>query len=885
MSLTPGSVLGPYEIIEKTGSGGMGEVFRAKDTRLDRIVAIKTLPPTVAANPDLRQRFEREAKTISSLNHPNICTLYDIGREEGIDFLVMEFIEGETLSERIKRGPIPLDELLQIAGQIADALDKAHRQGLVHRDLKPANVMLTESGAKLLDFGLAKIQISDGKVEGMTSITRTTPLTGAGTILGTIQYMSPEQLEGKEADARSDIFAFGALLYEMATGKRAFEGQSQASMIAGILERNPVSMSAVNPMTPPAFERLVKKCLNKDPELRWQSARDLADELRWIAQSGSQIGLPAHIATRRKFRFRVAWAVASLATLVGGYFAFLWFSRDIPEPNPLRFNIETRTDISQVSWPCLSPNGEFLAFKAATADGKQMIWIRPLNSLDSYPLAGTEDANRPFWSPDSKYIAFIVKRNQLKKIPVGGGPAQLICETKSGADGTWGNSGYIIYDGGATDSLHIVSASGGSTTTLIAPDTAAGEKTHAWPWFLPDGKHFLYLAEVGKEVNAGGKYLLRVSDIETKESKTLFAVDARVQYCEPGYLVYFRDGILLAQKFDADKLEALGEAVPLTDDVGVGDADRAEFGLSNQGMLAYQTTASMSFVRLVWVDRTGKEIGQVGEPGLYDDFSLSPNESKLSVSVYDGDQYDIWAFDLKRDVKTRVTFSDAADITPLWSADGKHIYYSNNESGIFKIYEKTANGLGEAKLVYGSDSLHTAVISRSPDGKWLYGPRVIGDWNIFKCSADDTAFSKVIVATPYRERGAAVSPDGKYLAYYSNESGDDEVYVLELAEGGERWQISSGGGRYPQWSADGSEIYYFTPGWDFTAIPVKSGADLTVGAPKVLFNKEIDIVGFGRSRYAVTKDRNKFLMLLPVASSGGGEFTVVVNWQKELTNR
>ncbi|MDF1543566.1 MAG: protein kinase [bacterium] len=885
MPLTPGAKLGPYEIIEQAGAGGMGEVFKAKDTRLDRTVAIKVLPPTFAANPDLKQRFEREAKTISSLNHPNICTLHDIGNEEGHNYLVMEYIEGETLSERVKRGPMPLNEMLQIAGQIADALDKAHGQGLVHRDLKPANVMLTSTGAKLLDFGLAKVQISDGRVDGLSAITQTTPLTGTGTILGTIQYMSPEQLEGKEADSRSDIFAFGALLYEMATGKKAFEGQSQASMIAGIIEREPTSVSTVNSMIPPAFDRIVTKCLNKNPEARWQSARDLADELRWIAQAGSIVGMPAKVAARRKFEFKLARVLGLLTGLAAVFFAYLWYTYEVPDQNLIRFKIKTQTDISQVSWPCVSPNGEYLAFKAIDAEGKGMVWIRPLNSLESYPLLGTEGANRPFWSPDSKQIAFIVGRSQLKKVPVAGGPAQLICETTQGADGSWGSGGYIIYDAGPGDSLYMVAASGGTPTQLLGIDREAGETTHSWPWFLPDGKNYLYLAQMSDKADIGGNYLLRVGNIETREAVTLFPVDARVQYCDPGFLVYFKNGILLAQKFDPGTLEVIGEAKPLTDEVGVGEADRAEFGLSNQGTLAFQTNSSISFNKIIRVDRSGKELGQIGEPGSFDDIFLSPDESKLSMSVYDGDQSDIWVYDLERDVGTRITFSEAADITPLWSGDGKYIHYSNNKSGLFKMFKKAVNGLGEATLVHSDDTLHVAAISRSADGRWLYGPMVQSDWNIAKFDTQDSSFSEIVVKTPYSERSPDISPDGKYMAYYGNESGQSEVYVLELVDGGGRWQISSGGGRYPQWSADGKELYYFAPNWDFIATPISYSGKLTIGKPDTLFNKRLTSSGFGKHRYCVTSDRNEFILATPMVSAGGGEFTVVVNWLKELENR
>lgn len=863
----------------------MGEVYRARDTRLDRTVAIKVLPPGVADNPDLRARFDREARAISSLNHPNICTLHDVGHQDGIDFLVMEYIEGKTLAERLTEGPLSAQELLTAAIQIADALDKAHRQGLVHRDLKPGNIMLTQDGAKLLDFGLAKLQIPEDATAAASGITRTTPLTGEGTILGTIQYMAPEQLEGREADGRSDIFAFGAILYEMATGVPAFAGSGRASLIASIMKETPRPLSQVQPMSPPMLERVVSQCLEKDPDHRWQTAGDLKRSLQWIADGGSQAGLPVQVATRRKLISRLAWVAAVTATAVAAVFAWFWFSRDIPEPNLLRFKISTRTDISQVSWPCLSPDGQYLAFKAVNPEGKDMIWIRPLNSLEAYPLSGTEDANRPFWSPDSKYLAFIENRRQLKKIPVGGGPAQLICETARGADGTWGSAGYIIYDAGPGDSLFVVAASGGTPTPLLGIDKEAGEVTHSWPWFLPDGEHYLYLAEMGDRSKAGGNYLLRVGNIKTREAVTVFPVDARVQYCEPGYLVYFRNGILLAQKFDPNNFEVTGEAVPLTDEVGVGEADRAEFGLSDQGTLAYQTTSSVSLSKLVWVDRSGTEESQIGESASIDDIFLSPDESKLSLCIFDGDQTDIWVYDLDRDVKTRVTFGDAQDISPLWSADGKHVYYSNNETGIYAIYRKAASGVGEATLVYKNDSLHAGVSSRSPDGRWLYGQRVRTNWNIVRFDLTDTLGAEKIVATPYFERGAAASPDGHYLAYYGSESGQPEVYVLELGEGGGRWQISSGGGRYPQWSPRGDELYYITPNWDFMAVPIKTTDGFSVGKPVKLFNKRLSTEGLGAHRYAATSDPNAFIILTPLAASVGGEFTVVVNWQKEMEGR
>lgn len=885
MPLAPGQTLGPYEIIEKAGAGGMGEVFKAKDTRLDRTVAIKVLPEMVAGNPDLKQRFEREAKTISSLNHPNICTLYDVGHDEGLEYIVMEFLEGETLSDRIGRGAIPMPELLMIAGQIADALDKAHAQGLIHRDLKPANVMLTANGAKLLDFGLAKLQISDGTPQGVSDVTRTTPLTGVGTILGTIQYMSPEQLEGKEADARSDIFAFGTMLYEMATGRRAFEGQSQASMIAGILERQPQSVTHVNPDTPPAFERIVQKCLKKDPESRWQSARDLADELRWISQAGSQVGLSPHVAARRKVRFRLGWGLAVVLGVVALAFALLWFTQETPSPRPIRFKIATRTDLSQVSWPCVSPDGQYLAFKARSPEGADMVWIRPMNSLEAYPLQGTEGANRPFWSPDSKYLAFVIGRNQLKKIPVGGGPAQLICETNGGADGTWGTQDFIIYDGGGGDSLHMVASSGGTPTALIDIDREAGETQHSWPWFLPDGRKYLYLADINDSAGFGSRYMLKVGDIETKEAVSLFGVDARVQYCEPGYLVYYRDGILLAQRFDPDNLDVIGEAVPLTDEVGVGEADRAEFGLSNQGTLAFQSSTVTDAAEIVWFNRKGEKVGSVGQPAAYENIALSPDETRMAYALFDGDQTDVWVHDLGRDVKTRVTFSEDNDGVPLWSPDGEMIYFSSNRSGRFAIYARSPNGMGEAKLVHGDSVLHCGAMSASSDGRYIYGVITQNNWDIARFDLQDNSKRELVVSTPYSEGTCAISPDGKYLAYSGNESDSYEIYVMEMAKGGGRWQISSGGGRMPVWSRDGKHLYYMSPSWDLVEVPISTSGKFTIGQPQVLFRQPLSTEGFGGSRYIPTSDPDRFGMLIRRTTTGGGQFTVVLNWPEEIQQK
>jgi Tol biopolymer transport system component len=637
-------------------------------------------------------------------------------------------------------------------------------------------------------------------------------------------------------------------------------------------------------MTPPAFERLVKKCLKKDPESRWQSARDLADELRWISQSSSSaIGLPAAVSHRRKQRSRLAWAGLTVVGLIAAVFAFLWFTRPIPENPVTRFKVTTHTELSEVTWPRVSPDGKFLAFLANNERSQTMIWIRPMNSLDAYALAGTENAGRPFWSPDSKSLAFITGRSQMKKISVSGGPAQLVCETEGGADGHWGNANLILFDGGPGDSIRMVPASGGTPVGVSRIDKEKEESTHAWPWFLPDGKHFLYLAE---RPNQKANYMLKVGDVESDDVVDLFPVDARVEYSSQGYIVFFKDNILQARKFNPETLELSGENIPITDKIGVGEANRAEFGLSETGTLTYQTSTLEAANKLVWIDRKGEEIGIVGEPANIDDIFLSPDESRISMSVFDGNQSDVWIYDLIRNVSTRVTFNKEDDIIPVWDVSGNYIYYStNHDGGIYKIYKKAANGMGEDKLIFGDDSLHSSITSISKDGKFAYGEIVRSNWDIQRINLEDPSQTEMLINTPYAERGGGISPDGTYLAYHSNESGTFEVYVLQLGPGGGRWQISSGGGRRSEWSKDGTELYYFDFDWNFFAVPIAPDQSFTIGQPRKLFNQRLVTTGWGQHRYDVTSSKEKFLMNVPMERTGGGEFVVVLNWYRELETR
>jgi serine/threonine protein kinase len=665
--LAPGARLGSYEILSLAGAGGMGEVYKAKDTRLDRTVAIKILPPELATDPQFRERFAREARVISQLDHPHICALYDVGDQDGTEYLVMPYLEGVTLAERLTKGVLPLDQTFRIAIDVAEALDSAHRTGIVHRDLKPGNIFLTQSGVKLLDFGLAKP--SRPAIAGSGALPATPPnLTAQGTLLGTVRYMAPEQLEGQDADARTDVFAFGAVLYEMLTGKKAFECKRQASLVVAIMHAEPAPLATVQPLTPPALEHLVSRCLARTADERWQTMRDVRYELQWIDANRSTLTSRPTFAPNR---VRLAWLlmVAAVFAVLGAstmaLFDRLSHRSESQQADVRRFTIVPPERATfgggpySAPSPALSPDGRHLVFRAQQRGGPYRLWLRSLDGLEAQALPGTEEGNFPFWSPDSRVVGFFAS-GKLKKVDVLGGLVQTIGEAPAGEGATWNRENVILFAPTASGGLLRVSAAGGQTTPVTRLEPSEHEASHRWPEFLPDGRRFLFLVRPGNEV--------RVGSLASPETKRLFTADSRVLYAAPGYLLFVRGGTLLAQAFDADRAVPRGDALPLAERVRNNpNLGRAALTASQNGMLAYRTGFGI-ITQLTWFDRSGKPLQSLGEPGPYYGVDLSPNEAR-AVSVRfeaDAGRRDLWLMDTATAVTSRLTFGPLRNARPAW---------------------------------------------------------------------------------------------------------------------------------------------------------------------------------------------------------------------------
>ncbi len=892
MSLAIGTRLGPYEILSPLGAGGMGEVYKAKDTRLDRTVAVKVLKLDVSSTPEAHQRFDREAKTISQLSHPHICALYDVGRVGETEYLVMELLEGETLAARLTGGALPLDQTLRYGVEIAGALDHAHRHGIVHRDLKPGNVMLTKSGIKLLDFGLAKLQALSGPVDssGSQLATAGAPLTTEGTLVGTLQYMAPEQLEGEEADARSDVFAFGAVLYEMATGRRAFSAASRASLITAIMSSDPAPISTIRPMTPPALDRAVKKCLARDRDDRWQSAADLESELKWIGESTVPNVAPAALG-RRGMRNRLSWATA-------GFFFFSTLAltvaiasrgRSSPEAGAIRFSILPPTKLTPdlMSWDpaclALSPDGRSVVFCAATPDGKHLLWVRSLDSLTPRALSGTDGATCPFWSPDNRSVGFFADGN-LKRIEVGGGPALTVCAAPDGRGGAWSPAGSILFAPSFQGPLLQVPVSGGAASPVTAIDPARHETTHRWPQFLPDGKHFLYLAASREASGESEQDSVYLGSLDSRKSRILLHARSNASYAA-GYLLFVREQTLMAQRFALDRLELTGEAFPIVKKVQYqAGYFRGVFSASENGVLAYQEGGSYARSRLLWFDRKGKQVGSVGEPGGYFNAALSPDERKMATDLFDPEAGtgDLWIYELANGVKNRFTFGAGENFLPIWSPNGSHIVFASNRKGHTDLYQKTAasGGSEEELLVSNTDKEPT---DWSPDGRFIAFNELDSkgktkeDLRILPLFGDRKPFA--FLESPANEVNARFSPDGRWVAYVSDESGRNEVYAAPFPGANAKWQISAAGGDEPRWRHDGRELFYMSADGKMMAAEMKtSGSALEVGAVLPLFATQSKSVG---SLYDVSADGQRFL-INSVEEKESSPITLVVNWTAQL---
>jgi Tol biopolymer transport system component len=898
MTIANGTRLGPYEILAPIGAGGMGEVYRARDTRLDRTVAIKVLLASHSDAPELQQRFEREARTISSLNHPHICSLYDVGRQDGVSFLVMEYLEGETLAQRLEQGALPLEELLRISTQIADALDKAHRQGVVHRDFKPGNIMLTRSGAKLMDFGLAKLTAASAGATSLTaSAHATSPITTHGTIVGTFHFMSPEQVEGREVDARSDLFAFGAVLYEMLTGRRAFQGKTQLSVASAILEKEPEPIGALQPVTPPALDRAIRKCLAKDPEDRWQTARDLLLELKWIAEAGSQAGVPAVVTAWRKSRERL-WMISAAAMLLvtlGLSATLVILRRAASDLRPLRAFVLPPEGagfgvFGGAGGPAvISPDGKSLAFAATNADGKRMLYVRPLDSLTAQPLSGTEDASFPFWSPDSRSLGFFA-HNKLKKIEVAGGPPLTLCDVGSsgGRGGSWNRDGVIVFAASSTSGLSRVPAAGGAPAEVTKLDPAGRIGTHRWPHFLPDDDHFLYLARsagIGGSSVEGVNEGIYVASLDGKENKLLVRVASSMAYAS-GHLLFVREGTLMVQPFDAKRLETTGDAYPIAEKVQFDlGFSLAGFSVSQNAVLAYHAGGELqSYSRLLWFDRSGKELGVLGDPVVYYELSISPDGQKVAVDLFDPSSrnIDIWIYEVSRGLRTRFTFDSAFDRWPVWSPDGGRILFNSIRKGQYDLYVKPSSGAGTEELLL-TTGRNLQPKDWSQDARFLLydsggDPKTGTDLCVLPMTGDRK--QQLFLQTPFNESDGHFSPDGKWVAYVSNESGVDQVYVAPFPGPGGKWQISTAGGSRPSWRRDGREIVYLGPDDKLMATEVSAtGSNFQVGAVKQLFQTRPQRPG---NLYAATSNAQRFLVNTTSAQKSTTPVTLVVHWTADL---
>jgi eukaryotic-like serine/threonine-protein kinase len=881
MPLSPGTRLGPFEIVAPLGAGGMGEVYRARDARLGRDVALKVLPPSVAANAERLKRFEKEARSASALNHPNLVTIHDIGSSNGVEFIAMELVEGRTLREVLADGALPSRTLFGIAAQTADGLAKAHGAGIVHRDLKPENLMVSRDGfVKILDFGLAKLTQPE-QPNGQTEAPTVSGATEPGVVMGTAGYMSPEQALGRPVDFRSDQFSLGSILYEMATGRRAFSRDSAPETLTAIIRDEPEPIGRLAPLSPAPLSWIVERCLSKNPDDRYASTRDLSRDLATLRDrvsetSGRSVAVesgatPARRATR-------AWPWIAAACLVAAVAALLWaMRRPAPPPAPvLRFSVNLPEGVSFESGEiegqhALSPDGRKLVF-AGRAQATRRLYLRSLDSMEVRSLEGTEGAVSPFWSPDSRSLGFFAE-GKLQRLDFTGPPRTICAAATLETLPSWGSAGKILFAQIAQKEpgLFVVDAAGGQPRRVVYKNQDGSNGL--WTTFLPDGKRFLFLSRNLERTREDPWHLIAGSIDSPETTEISDAIWSRVEYVQPGYLVYAKQGALLAQRFDADKLRLTGTPVTLAEHVYYFNGPaQAGFSASEAGVVTYEKLAAPS--RVAWLDRTGREIERVALEGIVGGVRLSPDGRTIAAHIWDEKvgTSDIWLYDLSRRLSTRLTLDVEDEQTAVWSADGSRIYFRGDRFGPPDIWSISTASPGRPELFFrGPGVQHPDDVSA--DGKSMvfteWSRQTNGDLWLLSLSPD--AEPTPLETGPYYEAGARFSPDGRFLAYVSSETGTLEIYVRTLEGRGERVRVSAEGGRLPRWRRDGKELFYVAANGDLVAVPVGTGARPEPGSPSVLFRLD------GQVRdYAVDASGQRFLV--DTAPTETAPIDVLVNW-------
>ncbi len=876
-----GKTLNNYEILDKLGAGGMGEVYRARDLKLGREVALKMLTADVANDPERMARFQREAKVLASLNHPNIAVLYGLEQSQSGSFLIMEVAEGQDLSDLMQQGPLPMEDAFRIAAGIAAGLEEAHDKGIVHRDLKPANVVVGSDKVKILDFGLASAYAGDPaeEVDILSSPTITQAFTQPGMILGTAAYMSPEQARGKPLDKRTDIWSFGVILYEMLTGDHVFHGETITDTLALVLHRTP-DLERLPAATPLKVRRLLTRCFEKDPQLRLRDIGEARITLSSNEADEIEATTSEHVTVASgRGRARVAWAVAALAVVAAGALGWIALTKQAPARPEVRASItpprETRFNGYGAYGGSLSisPDGSRITFSAGSQGTSPTLYLRSLDSDEAQVLAGTAGARYPFWSPDGRYLAYFVD-GVLKKQAIDGGAPVTITEAPDGRGGTWNSDDVIVFAPSTNTSLHRVSASGGSSSPLTKLDRQrSGESTHRFPFFLPDGRNYLYVRASHSAADGDNVNSLWVGTIDADDTRELMQTSSNAAYAL-GHIFWVRDGFLMARPFDAARLELTGDGFPVGEEaLSQPNYWSGAFGVSNAGTLIFQQGGPSS-TALSWYDREGAVLGTIGDVGRYGYIRLSPDDTRLAVSVkpQDSGNGDIWVFDVERNVGSRLTFAESNESSPVWSPDGRRIAFQSNRGGPGDIYVRAADGTGEAELLYSSESNDEAW-SWSSDGKHIAMNHSEGRDDLWVLSLE-TKEASSFISTDYDEGWGQFSPDGQWLAYLSNESGTYEAYLTRFPSADGKWQLSTDGAEWLLgWNAAGTEIYCMDGGGSVTATRVTLNELVTIDRPEVLFPTVAD------ESWDSSSDGTRFVIGMPEDRNAAYPITLVVNWQ------